>query len=90
MTDQLIVFQALADGRCQIDFGKDEDGERTASSLHTQTAHWVAERILRVEWEDGLCEGAGFVAMGKTDQTAAKSGKDPVQNVSEQLASLST
>ncbi|KAI9772728.1 MAG: hypothetical protein M1840_000323 [Geoglossum simile] len=55
MQDQLVVFQALAAGRCSV-VAAEEGG-----SLHTQTARWVAARMLGVEWDGrGECEGAGW------------------------------
>ncbi|ORX95039.1 RNA 3'-terminal phosphate cyclase-domain-containing protein [Clohesyomyces aquaticus] len=57
MRDQLVVFQALAQGKSVVDGGGVEP------SLHAQTACWVAEMLLGVEFdEDGGCEGVGFVA----------------------------
>jgi RNA 3'-terminal phosphate cyclase (ATP) len=46
MRDQLVVFQALADGPCNVDTGRDEFGTDIEGSLHTQTAEWVAQKIL--------------------------------------------
>jgi RNA 3'-terminal phosphate cyclase (ATP) len=58
MQDQLVVFQGLAAGRCRVDAGEDEGG-----SLHTQTARWVVEKLLGVEWDGrGECEGVGWRA----------------------------
>lgn len=57
MQDQLVVFQALAEGRSVV------DGGRKGSSLHTKTARWVVREMLGVEFdEDGSCEGIGLVA----------------------------
>ncbi|KAI4205477.1 MAG: hypothetical protein LQ346_001431 [Caloplaca aetnensis] len=56
MQDQLIVFQALAEGRSTIDSGK-----TAHATLHTQTARWVAEQILGIAFdEQGSCTGCGF------------------------------
>ncbi len=58
MQDQLVVFQALAQGRSTVK-GKDGKG-----SLHTQTARWVCEQILGERGVafnvDGGCEGIGW------------------------------
>ena len=56
MQDQLVIFQALAEGRATVDSGR----ERYAS-LHTKTARWVAEKVLGIAFEDdGVCQGMGF------------------------------
>ena len=55
MQDQLVVFQALANGLAAVDTGKQQ------ASLHTKTARWVAEQILGVKFNDnGDCEGVNF------------------------------
>ncbi|KAF2231802.1 RNA 3'-terminal phosphate cyclase, partial [Viridothelium virens] len=66
MRDQLVVYQALAEGRSYEEDGKD-GGRRKAreASLHTRTAEWVCEKLLRGRGVrfDGLggCEGCGWV-----------------------------
>ena len=56
MEDQLVVFQALAQGRSCVDGGKGRE-----VSLHTKTARWVVERLLGVGFDGmGACEGVGF------------------------------
>ena len=56
MQDQLVVFQALAEGRCVVDSGKDMH-----ATLHTQTARWVAEQLLGLSFdEQGSCRGCAF------------------------------
>jgi RNA 3'-terminal phosphate cyclase (ATP) len=59
MRDQLVVFQALAEGTSRVDGGGREP------SLHARTAMWVASEVLGVEWDGGGCEGIGFVSGGK-------------------------
>ncbi|KAL6718887.1 hypothetical protein ACLMJK_003122 [Lecanora helva] len=55
MQDQLVIFQALADGQAAVDSGKQE------ASLHTRTARWVTEQILGINFnDDGDCEGVRF------------------------------
>ncbi|KAF2673319.1 EPT/RTPC-like protein [Microthyrium microscopicum] len=49
MRDQLVVFEALADGPCEIDVGRDEAGKQIEGSLHTQTAKWIAKQVLGKE-----------------------------------------
>ena len=59
MQDQLVVFQALAEGRSDVDSGVGPAAER--ASLHTQTVRWVTERVLGSKFDDdGACEGVGF------------------------------
>jgi len=56
MQDQLVVFQALAEGRAEVDYGKGR-----WPSLHTQTARWVAEQVLGTRFgEKGTCDGQAF------------------------------
>ncbi|KIW04750.1 RNA 3'-phosphate cyclase [Verruconis gallopava] len=54
MRDQLVVYQALAQGRSKIIFGASKP------SLHTQTAQWVTNQILQVEGTDDM-NGVGWV-----------------------------
>ncbi|KXL48097.1 hypothetical protein M433DRAFT_63383 [Acidomyces richmondensis BFW] len=71
MRDQLVIFQALADGVSEIFQGRTVTGEERETdersrllrepSLHCRTAEWVATKILGVRFgEDGTCEGVGF------------------------------
>ncbi|KAH8727771.1 RNA 3'-terminal phosphate cyclase domain-containing protein [Phaeosphaeriaceae sp. PMI808] len=56
--DQLVVFQALAEGRSEV-FG----GVGVEMSLHARTAVWVAGEVIGVRFdEEGSCEGVGFWA----------------------------
>ena len=58
LQDQLTVFQALTVGKSTVQGGKE--------SLHTETARWVCEKILRVSFdEQGHCEGVGLTAGGE-------------------------
>ena len=52
LQDQLVVFQALADGTSYVDGGK--------PSLHTQTAQWAADRLLGTTFDGGKCRGIGY------------------------------
>lgn len=63
MRDQLVIFQALAQGRAEVFPGwKDGDMEQLReASLHAKTAEWVARQILGVTFDrGGHCEGAGY------------------------------
>lgn len=59
MLDQLAVYQALAKGRSTINVGTAE------TSLHAKTAHWVAEELLGVSFDNGACEGVGWTVGAK-------------------------
>jgi RNA 3'-terminal phosphate cyclase (ATP) len=83
LQDQLIVFQALVEGRSSIPGTAEKlasDRERVEradepfgdGSLHTTTARWVASQLLpSVKWIDGgrVCEGAAW----STSETEAES-----------------
>ena len=60
LRDQLVVYQALAEGLSNVYGGERPDG-LVGPSLHAQTAQWVAKEVLGVEFdEQGECEGIGF------------------------------
>jgi RNA 3'-terminal phosphate cyclase (ATP) len=69
MRDQLVVFQALARGKSGVFPGfQKESGEWREPSLHTQTAWWVAEKMLRIEFDErGFCTGAGLGRLRRND-----------------------
>lgn len=53
LQDQLVVFQALAEGATSVDYGKNKNGkELISSSLHTRTVQWVAEELLGVKFSN--------------------------------------
>lgn len=61
LRDQLVVYQALAKGMSSVNGGK-RSGELVDPSLHAQTAQWVVEKLLGVEFDkEGGCEGVSFV-----------------------------
>ena len=56
MQDQLVVFQALAAGKAEVDGGTDRE-----ATLHTKTARWVAEQVVGVDFDElGRCRGLGY------------------------------
>lgn len=56
MQDQLVIFQALAAGKAEVDGGIDRE-----ATLHTKTARWVAEQVVGVSFNNlGRCQGLGF------------------------------
>lgn len=81
LQDQLVVFQALAEGRSSIP-GSEEalhsERERIEradepfgdGSMHTKTARWVTSQLLpRITWIDRgrICEGAAWKASDAKD-----------------------
>ena len=71
MRDQLVVYQALAQGRSYVDGGRVEgevEGEQRVreGSLHAKTAEWVCKELLgqlgMTFNGEGACEGVGWVA----------------------------
>ncbi|KAL9118903.1 MAG: hypothetical protein Q9187_004542 [Circinaria calcarea] len=76
LQDQLIVFQALSEGRAVVDSGKNNEG-----SLHTQTARWVVEQMLGLEFDKGSCDGIGF----RAGQKVWPSGKTVPSNLAVPL-----
>ena len=56
LQDQLVVFQALAEGRGSVDLGKVKE-----ASLHTRTVKWVIEKMTGLEFDDdGTCTGIAY------------------------------
>jgi RNA 3'-terminal phosphate cyclase (ATP) len=82
LRDQLVVFQALAEGESHVYGGKSK-GKRAEPSLHARTAQWVAGEIVGVEYDEwGGCEGLGYLP-------GAVSGEDMVgQGVARSLEKL--
>ena len=63
MQDQLVVFQAIAAGKAEVDYGNDRE-----ATLHTKTARWVAERVVDAGFDElGRCQGLGY-AVGEDFQ----------------------
>jgi RNA 3'-terminal phosphate cyclase (ATP) len=60
LRDQLVVYQALAEGRSNV-YGGERANGTVYPSLHAQTAQWVAKEILGVDFnKQGGCKGIGF------------------------------
>ena len=60
MQDQIVVFQALAAGKAEVDCRE--------ATLHTRTARWVAELVVGIGFDDlGRCQGLGY-AVGEKFQ----------------------
>ncbi|CAF9907747.1 MAG: hypothetical protein ALECFALPRED_003851 [Alectoria fallacina] len=56
MQDQLVVFQALAAGKAEVDGGIDRE-----ATLHTKTARWVAEQVVGTGFDElGRCQGLEY------------------------------
>ena len=63
MQDQLVVFQALAAGKAEVDRGIDRE-----ATLHTKTARWVAEQVVGASFDElGGCHGLEY-AVGEDFQ----------------------
>jgi RNA 3'-terminal phosphate cyclase (ATP) len=78
LRDQMVVFQALAEGRSKVDGGRKED-ELVQPSLHAKTAMWVTGEMLRVEFDgEGGCEGIGFLPSGHDSNADAKEREEEV------------
>lgn len=56
LQDQLIVFQALAQGKSTV-----FSGMETKPTLHTETVRWVGQQMLDLNFDNaGACEGISF------------------------------
>ena len=55
MRDQLVVFQALAEGESSTFGGSKASGELREASLHARTAVWVFERMQSAEQGCSIC-----------------------------------
>ena len=56
MQDQLVVFQALAAGTAKVDYGMERN-----TTLHTETARWVAKEVVGTAFDEmGRCRGLGY------------------------------
>ncbi|KAI4674555.1 uncharacterized protein J4E88_008291 [Alternaria novae-zelandiae] len=78
LRDQMVVFQALAEGRSKVYGGKRKD-VLMEPSLHAKTAQWVAKEIIGVEFDDeGGCKGIGYFSsnVDKNDVTGDDVAKD--------------
>ncbi|KAK5115679.1 hypothetical protein LTR62_000768 [Meristemomyces frigidus] len=76
LRDQLIIFQALAQGKSEVCPGWEVNGlgleavglEARQPSLHAETAGWVVEQMLGVRADGGGgCEGVGINVEGQVD-----------------------
>ena len=57
MQDQIVVFQALAAGKAEVNCRQ--------ATLHTRTARWVAEQVVGVGFDElGRCQGLGYAVGG--------------------------
>lgn len=84
LQDQLVVFQALVEGRSCISGSPLESGTKSRQdktdepfgdgSLHTTTARWVTSQFLPVNWfnEGRVCEGAAWKTDNSIDEALKK------------------
>ncbi|KAK3061590.1 hypothetical protein LTS18_005858 [Coniosporium uncinatum] len=83
MRDQLVVFQALAQGKSVVDGGR-ADGKSVEPSLHAKTAQWVVDMLLGVEFDgSGWCKGIGLSA--GEDYAKRKDGDESVTRLIDTL-----
>ncbi|KAG8627146.1 hypothetical protein KVT40_004629 [Elsinoe batatas] len=70
MRDQLVIFQALADGRSKIYGGniEDETEDLRPPDLHAQTAEWVCSKLLGATFDgQGTCDGIALRGLEDQD-----------------------
>ena len=88
MSDQLVVFQALANGTSVVNTGIDENGGRKEGSLHAQTAWWVVQKLLGVEISpEGQCQGVGLVVGNKVN-SSSQSGTSGIDGLEKEMEKL--
>lgn len=96
MQDQVVVFQALGEGRSGVGGGGGGEGtvegEEGVPSLHTGTARWVVERVLGRGFDGkGECEGVGlrvgerFLERGPGGEEERRRGGGTVEEGIEKL-----
>lgn len=82
LQDQLVVFQALAQGKSSIDFGKE-----TEPSLHTQTVRWVGQEILNLNFDnEGACEG---ISVKRSERYCEKQRLELSTELSKEVENMS-
>jgi RNA 3'-terminal phosphate cyclase (ATP) len=74
LRDQLVVFQAMAEGRSTVYGGKSKENALVEPSLHAKTVQWVAHEMLGAVFDDdGGCEGVGHdPSGGRADEDMAR------------------
>ncbi|KAF2251762.1 RNA 3'-terminal phosphate cyclase [Trematosphaeria pertusa] len=81
LRDQLVVFQSLAEGKSRV-FGGKRKGGLVKPSLHAKTAHWVANEIVGVQFdEEGSCAGTGICVGGEEEEVEQKVDEDLVKGL---------
>ncbi|KAI9657438.1 MAG: hypothetical protein M1821_003120 [Bathelium mastoideum] len=88
MRDQLVVYQALAEGRSYVDggqvhAGEESEGRARKASLHAQTAEWVCGELLGqsgVHFDgEGGCQGVGWVVGEGREEAESGNGKAAIE-----------
>lgn len=64
MADQLVVFQALAEGKSNVWRGTPEAGQALGQSLHAETAEWITGEMMGAGLRNGRGRGVGLEAKG--------------------------
>lgn len=62
MMDQLVIFQALSDGKSDVWRGASDAGQALGQNLHAETAEWITSRDLGAALNNGKGRGAGYAA----------------------------
>jgi RNA 3'-terminal phosphate cyclase (ATP) len=71
LRDQLVVYQALADGASEVNGGVQTNGSLVEPSLHTLTTYWIAKQLLDVDFDkSGNCVGMGMRAAGEDQEVS--------------------
>lgn len=81
MMDQLIVFQALAEGKSDVWRGISGSGREIGQSLHAETAEWISEVMIGAKLENGKGRGAGIVAGGNQEDLDSGEVRSKVQKL---------
>lgn len=63
MRDQLVIFAALASGQSHIWEGKKDNGEPREPTLHTRTAQWVVDRLLKTAVDEEVFHGMDTLSL---------------------------
>ncbi|OAL00946.1 RNA 3'-terminal phosphate cyclase [Phaeosphaeriaceae sp. SRC1lsM3a] len=81
MRDQVVVYQALAEGRSEVDGGRSGEGERkkvVEPSLHARTAMWVVKEMLGTEFDGEGCRTRCCVLSGSVQNIKSQVMTPPV------------
>lgn len=87
LQDQLVVFQALAEGRASVDYGNGNGKE--VVSLLTKTVQWVPEEILGATFsEAGTCDGGCGYKTGENNWERSDETEEQTKGLIDELGKL--